>query len=94
MAYPKPGEYYLADRKIDEIIDEKMTVEMGAEAFKQYFRQDNFYLGRILLRTGDIYLESGNVEKAMDTYKMVEEIFILDEELASQAKKKIQELCK
>lgn len=90
LAYPKPEEYYLAAKKIDKIINEDMTVEMGDETFKRYFRQDNIYLGRILLKTGDIYSEQGELNKALDRYEMVKEIFTLDEELVSQADKRIE----
>lgn len=90
FAYPKPEVYYLAIEKIARIIDEDMTVEMGDEAFERYFRQDNTYLGRILLRTGDICSEQGDIKNALERYEMVKEIFVLDEELVSLADKRIE----
>jgi len=92
FACPRPDEYKLAGEKINEIIDEKITIEMGMEMFNRYFRQDNFYLGRVLLKTGERYYEKGEQDKAMDTYRMAREIFVLNEDIVKEADEKIMEI--
>ena len=72
--------------KINEIIDEKITIEMGMEMFNRYFRQDNFYLGRVLLTPVKDTMK-GEQDKAMDTYRMAREIFVLNEDIVKADEK-------
>ena len=84
-AYPKPGIYDDAKKRINEIIYEKITPELGFKIYKKYFKIDNAYLGEILLRSGDLYLKQGDREKAVEMYTLATESFPLNDEIYNKA---------
>ena len=91
-ALPKPKLYWDTQEKIRTIIDEKIDIEMGKEAFKKYFQLDNKYLGDILLRMGDLYIQQGNTNKAEETYTIVKDAFARDVELLTKAEERLSAL--
>ncbi len=91
-AFPRPGLYAEAKKKIDLIINKKIDIEMGENAFHQYFRLDNKYLPQILLRVGDLHLKEGNIDKARKAYDLVRQAFSRKQELAKQAEDKLGKL--
>ena len=92
FALPKPAVFKRAQAKIDEMIEEKMSVSDGEQAFKQFFRLDNRFLDRILIRVRDRYAEQGQKRDALDVYQTVLDAFPMNEHAAAEAKRKIEAL--
>jgi tetratricopeptide (TPR) repeat protein len=68
-AQPVPEGVARANDRINEIINEKLTVE-EAEAFVQEnIGRPNPYLGMIYLRLGELYEENGDLRDAEDIYE-------------------------
>ncbi|MEI6055725.1 MAG: hypothetical protein WCR55_06675 [Lentisphaerota bacterium] len=92
FAFPKPQVYYLAESKIENILQKNITPEIGYAIYKKFFRLDNEYLGDILIRIGDIYHAKKNFPEALKAYNLAEESFPFNSVIAGQANKKIHDL--
>jgi tetratricopeptide (TPR) repeat protein len=74
-AQPVPQGVSRANERIDQIINEQLTVE-DAEAFVQEnIGRPNPYLGMIYLRLGELYEANGDLRDAEDIYEDVPDSF-------------------
>jgi tetratricopeptide (TPR) repeat protein len=84
-AWPRPVAYMRARERIQEIIDQRLTIPM-AEAFVQAnIGKKTPYLGIIYLRLGELYEESGDSRSAIDIYREVLDFFPGQANLVSRA---------
>lgn len=84
-AWPRPAELVEAEARTEEIINERLTLD-DAEAFiEENAGQGSPYLGRIYLRTGELYEAEGDADDAADVFEEVAELFPNDAELIRQA---------
>jgi tetratricopeptide (TPR) repeat protein len=70
-AAPKPAEYKESLGKIDELINQKLTIELGEKIYDKYVGIDDAYLPQVMVRVGDLYKEKGDLEKAKLWYNRV-----------------------
>ncbi|MCG8452212.1 MAG: hypothetical protein MI717_03395 [Spirochaetales bacterium] len=76
LSWPKPKVYSQAKEKLNDIIVDKMSIEERNSFIKKYFQIDKKYLAEMMLSIGDSYYERGELEKALQTYEKVKEIFV------------------
>lgn len=91
-AWPRPAALTEARARTDEIIGEHLTLD-DAEAFiEANAGQGSPYLGRIYLRTGELYEEEGDTDDAADVYEEVAELFPNDAALIERAEAHLERL--
>jgi tetratricopeptide (TPR) repeat protein len=84
-AQPVPAGVARANERINQIINEQLTIE-DAEAFVQEnVGQSNPYLGMIYLRLGELYEADGELRDAEDIYEDVPDSFPNEAELIERA---------
>lgn len=84
-AWPRPAAYTRAQERIQEIIEQRLTIPM-AEAFVQAnIGKQTPYLGIIYLRLGELYEQSGDSRTAIEIYRDVIDLFPGREDLVSKA---------
>jgi len=91
-AIPKPGIVKVASAQISDIINHKLTLDAGMQAFKTYYGLDNRFLGQIVVRMGDMYAAKGDDSNAKEMYNTAMQAFPLDKNLVAECNKKIKEL--
>jgi tetratricopeptide (TPR) repeat protein len=91
-AWPRPELLGEARARTEEIISERLTLD-DAEAFiEENIGQQNPYLGRIYLRTGELYEEEGDADDAMDVYEEVIDAFPNNAALVERATAHLERL--
>jgi len=84
-AWPRPVVYERARERIQEIINQRLTIPM-AEAFVQAnIGKQTPYLGVIYLRLGELYEDSGDRRSAIEIYRDVIDLFPGREDIVSRA---------
>lgn len=91
-AIPKPGIYREAQAKIHDIIYEKLTADQGLLIFKKYLNLSNEHLPEILIQTGKLYKQNGEVEKAREIFQLAIEAFGMDENIKKEAERQLHDL--
>lgn len=91
-AVPKPAEYNEALRKIDELINQKLTIELGEKIYDKYVGVDDTYLPQVMIRIGDMYKEKGDVEKAGLWYNLAIENYSLYGDVKQLAENRLNSL--
>lgn len=90
FAWPRPAGVARAEQRIDEILQERLTVE-DAEAYVQAnVGKPNPYLGMVYLRLGELYEEEGDTRSAAEIYEEVPALFPNDPELADRARANLE----
>ncbi len=84
-AWPRPAEVAEARRRTDEIIGERLTLDDAETFIEANVGQRNPYLGRVYLRTGELYEEAGDTDDAADVYEEVADLFPNDAALIERA---------
>ena len=91
-AQPVPEAITPARSRIDEIINQHITID-DAEGFVQRnVGRSNPFLGRIFLRLGELYEAEGDVDDAMDIYEEVAELFPREPDLIARAAEHLKRL--
>jgi tetratricopeptide (TPR) repeat protein len=85
FAQPTPGVAAEADARIDEIINERMTIEEAEQFVQENIGRTNPYLGIVYLRLGELYEADGDLRSAEDIYREIEELFPSQTELIERA---------
>lgn len=86
FARPRPASVTRAEQRIDEILQERLTVE-DAEAYVQAnVGRPNPYLGMVYLRLGELYEQEGDTRSAAEIYEEVPQLFPNDPELVDRAR--------
>jgi tetratricopeptide (TPR) repeat protein len=90
FAWPRPAAVARAEQRIDEILQERLTIE-DAEAYVQAnVGKPNPYLGMVYLRLGELYEKEGDVRSAADIYEEVPELFPNNPELVERARANLE----
>lgn len=74
-AWPRPEALAEARARTEEIIQERLTLDETETFIEENIGQRNPYLGRIYLRTGELYEEEGDEDDAADVYEEVIDAF-------------------
>lgn len=91
-AFPKPGEVARANRRIDEIIYERLTLEEAEQFVQENIGRYNPFMGLIYLRLGELYEADGQFLDAQDIYESIPDLFPDDEKLIERARIDLENL--
>ncbi|MBN1286587.1 MAG: hypothetical protein JXB47_14410 [Anaerolineae bacterium] len=91
-AWPVPAEVERARARIDEIINEKLTLDEAEYFVQRNIGRSNLYLGRVYLRLGELYEEAGDARTAEDIYEEVTEFFSQEPDLVTRAQTHLDRL--
>jgi tetratricopeptide (TPR) repeat protein len=84
-ARPVPGLVSEAESRIDEIINERLTIEQAEQFVQENIGRTNPYLGIVYLRLGELYEAEGDTRSAEDIYREIEDLFPNQPELIERA---------
>ena len=91
-AWPRPAGLDRANTRIDEILNQRMTIE-DAEGFIQANTgRTNPYMGVVFLRLGELYEEEGDERSAEDIYEEIPELFPNEPDLIKRAEEHLARL--
>ncbi len=91
-AWPIPEEVARARARVDEIIEERLSLTEAERFVQVNIGRANPYLGRIYLRVGELYEEEGDLESAEEVYEDVLDLFARDAELVQRAEANLARL--
>lgn len=91
-AWPRPSFVEQSRGMVDQIIAEKLTLAEGEALFQTHFNRDNRYLGRILLRVGELYEQQRDFPAAIETYEVAREAFATDDDVVQTASRRLSAL--
>lgn len=91
-AWPISATYGQAKARIDEIINERLTVTQAEQFVQQNIGRANPYLGPIYLRLGELYEAEGDRRSAADVYEEVADLFAGQPALAERAQANLARL--
>ena len=74
-AWPRPAALTEARARTDEIIQQRLTIDDAEAYIQENAGQGSPYLGRIYLRTGELYEEAGDTKDATDVYEEIADLF-------------------
>ena len=81
-----------AQTRIDEIINQKITIPEAENFIQANTGKSNPYFGIIYLRLGELYEQDGDVASAKDIYTSIEELFSGEQDLIARAKEHLARL--
>ena len=91
-AWPRPALVALAQQRIDEILNQHLTID-EAEGFIQVNTgKQNPYLGLVFLRLGELYAEDGDVRSAKEIFEEVPDLFPNEPDLIKRAEEHLQQM--
>jgi hypothetical protein len=91
-AWPVPDGVETARARIDEIVNERITIEDAEEFIQVNTGRDNPYMGIIYLRLGELYEEDGDERSARDIYESIPDLFPTDQALQQRAQENLERL--
>jgi tetratricopeptide (TPR) repeat protein len=91
-SWPRPAGVERAQTRIDEIINQKITIQEAENFIQANTGKSNPYFGIIYLRLGELYEQSGDVASAKDIYTSIEELFPGEQDLIARAKEHLARL--
>lgn len=89
LAVPKPGFYYDALERRDEIL-KTLSLEEIDSIFSRYFKVDNLYLDQLLFRKAELLETEGKDQEALQVYELIQEIFPLNKGVQEKIQNKIK----
>ncbi|MBI1256343.1 MAG: hypothetical protein GC204_02625 [Chloroflexi bacterium] len=91
-ALPVPPDVVRARQRIDEIVNQRLTID-DAESFVQAnIGRSNPYLALIYLRLGELYEADGRIDDAKDIYSSYADLFPNEIDLNARAQQNLQRL--
>ncbi len=91
-SWPRPAGVERAQTRIDEIINQKITIQEAENFIQANTGKSNPYFGIIYLRLGELYEQEGDVASAKDIYTSIEELFAGEQDLIARAKEHLNRL--
>jgi tetratricopeptide (TPR) repeat protein len=91
-ARPRPESVARAQARIDEILNQRLTIEEAEGFIQANIGKQNPYMGQIYLLLGELYERDGDVTSAKDIYGEIEELFPGEPELIARAKEHLTRL--
>lgn len=93
-ARPRPAVYEYARMRIQEIIQQRMTIPMADGFVQANIGKVTPYLGIVYLRLGELYEQADDMAAAKDVYQLIVESFPSQPDLTAQAREHLQNLTK
>ncbi len=84
-ARPVPAMAAQASARIDEIINERLTIAEAEQFVQENIGRTNPYMGVVYLRLGELYEADGDRRSAEDIYSEIEDLFPGEPELIARA---------
>lgn len=91
-AWPRPAVYEYAQTRIQEIIQQRITIPMAEGFIQANIGKVTPYLGIIYLRLGELYEQEGDVTAAKDVYQLIIESFPSQPDITAQAQTRLDHL--
>ncbi|HEX9091953.1 MAG TPA: hypothetical protein VF831_10710 [Anaerolineales bacterium] len=91
-AWPRPAVYEYAQTRIQEIIQQRITVPMAEGFIQANIGKVTPYLGIVYLRLGELYEQEGDAVAAKDVYQLIIESFPSQPDLTAQAQTHLDKL--
>ena len=84
-SWPAPPDLERARQRTQEIVDQRLTIEMAEEYIRANTGRPAPYFAEIYLRLGELYEEDGDERSAIEIYRDVIDLFPGRTELVSKA---------
>jgi tetratricopeptide (TPR) repeat protein len=91
-SFPIPSEVERARERIDEIVNERLTIDDAERFIQRNIGRENPYMARIYLRLGELYEEDGDTRTARDVYEEVIEFFPRETDIVERAQMRLDAL--
>lgn len=91
-AWPRPAVHEYARMRIQEIIQQRLTIPMAEGFVQANIGKNTPYLGIVYLRLGELYEQEGDLAAAKDVYQIIIESFPSQPDLVAQAQTHINTL--
>jgi tetratricopeptide (TPR) repeat protein len=91
-ALPRPAVYEYARMRIQEIIQQRLTIPMAEGFIQANIGKVTPYLGIVYLRLGELYEQEGDVTAAKDVYQTIIESFPSQPDITAQAQAHLDKL--
>ncbi len=91
-AWPKPASAERARARIDEVLEQHLTVAEAEGFIQANIGRQNPFMGPIYLRLGELYEEEGDIESARTVYDEIDELFPGQDELIARAEEHLARL--
>lgn len=91
-AWPKPDAPAQAKQRVDEIIQQRLTLEDAELFVQENIGRSNPYMGMIYLRLGELYEADGRLRDAEDIYASIPDLFPNDADLIERARVDLENL--
>jgi hypothetical protein len=91
-SWPQPAGVERAQARIDEIINQKITIAEAEGFIQANTGKSNPYFGIIYLRLGELYEQDGDLAAAKEIYTSIEELFAGEQDLIARAQQHLARL--
>jgi tetratricopeptide (TPR) repeat protein len=91
-SWPAPPELERASQRSQEIVNQRLTIEMAEEYIRANTGRPAPYFGEIYLRLGELYEQEGDLRSARDIYESVLELFPNRPDLIEKAQAHLERL--
>jgi tetratricopeptide (TPR) repeat protein len=91
-AWPRPDSVPVAQARIDEILNQRLTIEEAEGFIQANIGKQNPYMGQIYLLLGELYEKEGDLDSARQIYGEIEELFPAEQELIVRAQEHLARL--
>lgn len=91
-SWPAPPELEQANQRTQEIVDQRLTIEMAEEYIRANTGRPAPYFGEIYLRLGELYEQDGDLRSARDIYESILELFPNRPDLIEKAQAHLERL--
>jgi tetratricopeptide (TPR) repeat protein len=91
-SWPAPPELERAIQRSQEIVNQRLTIEMAEEYIRANTGRPAPYFAEIYLRLGELYEQEGDLRSAQDIYESIQELFPNRPDLIEKAQAHLERL--
>lgn len=91
-SWPAPPELAQARQRTEEIVNQRLTIEMAEDYIRANTGRPAPYFAEIYLRLGELYEQDGDLLSARDIYESIPELFANRPDLIEQAQAHLERL--
>jgi tetratricopeptide (TPR) repeat protein len=91
-SWPAPPELEQARQRTQEIVNQRLTIEMAEEYIRANTGRPAPYFAEIYLRLGELYEQEGDLRSARDIYESIQELFPNRPDLIEKAQAHLERL--
>lgn len=91
-SWPAPPELERASQRTQEIVNQRLTIEMAEEYIRANTGRPAPYFAEIYLRLGELYEQDGDLRSAQDIYESILELFPNRPDLIEKAQAHLERL--